>query len=360
MKEEIYFSDEKAQKFAERIREKNPLFICVIGNTETAKIPGISAAGANPEITDFTPPADVELLFYGRCRCIDGVPITPDGIPTPALITMSALELAEIPKRTVVGGLNVYPKAPYVELGGLPGRSIQTGNAVDKVEEVLENAKTFGKSISSTVDYLVIGESIAGGTTTALGVMTAMGIDAGGKVSSSMSSNPHDLKMRVVEEGMENAGITPGELKNDPIRAVSCLGDPMIPAFAGLVIGAAEEIPVLLAGGTQMGGVLSMVRAMNPDVLKNTAIGTTRWIISDEQADLQGIVKQIGDIPIIAANLDFSKSEHDGLRAYEREVVKEGVGAGGITIAAMLKCEEITIKDIVDKVEENYGKLTDF
>ena len=55
---------------------KKPLFMCVIGVTETAKIQGISAAGANPEITDYTPPADVELLQLGKCKCIPGVPVT--------------------------------------------------------------------------------------------------------------------------------------------------------------------------------------------------------------------------------------------------------------------------------------------
>ena len=38
---------------------KKPMFTCVIGVTETAKIQGISAAGENPQITDYTPPADV-------------------------------------------------------------------------------------------------------------------------------------------------------------------------------------------------------------------------------------------------------------------------------------------------------------
>ncbi|MEM3511163.1 MAG: hypothetical protein QXY80_00740, partial [Candidatus Jordarchaeales archaeon] len=80
-------NDVGAREFLRELEGKEPVFVCVIGNTETAKIPGISAAGKNPELTDYTPAADVELLFYGECRCIDGVPVTPEGIPTPALIT---------------------------------------------------------------------------------------------------------------------------------------------------------------------------------------------------------------------------------------------------------------------------------
>ncbi|MHA1364365.1 MAG: nicotinate mononucleotide-dependent phosphoribosyltransferase CobT, partial [Candidatus Freyarchaeota archaeon] len=93
----IAHNEKEAERFLGRIEGKEPVFICTIGNTETAKIPGISAAGKYPEITDYTPAADVELLFYGECKCIDGVPVTPDGIPTPALITRSALSLADIP-----------------------------------------------------------------------------------------------------------------------------------------------------------------------------------------------------------------------------------------------------------------------
>lgn len=192
----VAHNESKATEFVDKLLGRKPTFICTIGNTETAKISGISAAGAFPEITDCTPPADVELLFYGKCKCIEGVPVTPDGIPTPALITMSALELANIPTFTVVGGLRVKPHAPFIDLGGSPGDDIRTGKAVKNVEEVIERARTCGRSFAGGVDYLVIGESIAGGTTTALGIMLAMGVDARRKVSSSMPSNPHELKIK--------------------------------------------------------------------------------------------------------------------------------------------------------------------
>ena len=125
----------KAKAFLDEIEGKNPLFVCTIGTTETGKIAGISAAGANPEFTDYTPPADAELLLLGRCKSIAGVPITPDGIPTPALITMSALRLADIPVLIASGGIKVKPQIPFLDLGGSPGRDIRTGNAVDNVSE---------------------------------------------------------------------------------------------------------------------------------------------------------------------------------------------------------------------------------
>lgn len=354
----LFYEEAKGKDFLARIEGKNPLFVCVIGTTETAKIPGLSAAGKYPELTDYTPPADVELLLLSSCKCIEGVPVTPEGIPTPALITMSALKLANIPALIVSGGVKVNPHTPFIDLGGKPGGDIRTGRAVENVEEIFERARVAGENLSRVADYLVIGESVPGGTTTALGVLLAMGIDAWGKVSSSMPDNPHELKIRTVEAGLKAANIKFGSLANDPLRAISCVGDPMMPAFAGLVLGAAHRIPVLMAGGTQMGAVLAVIKALRKDVLNDVAIGTTRWIINDKTADLKGIVAQIADVPILAADLDFSNSRFTGLRAYEAGVVKEGVGAGGATVAAMAKSKGLISKvAMLEEIEKNYERL---
>jgi uncharacterized protein (TIGR00303 family) len=351
-------NEPKAEGFLKRIDRKNPLFVCVIGTTETAKIPGISAAGKYPELTDYTPPADVELLLLGRCKCIPGVPVTPEGIPTPALITRSALKLAEIPVLVANGGLRVKPSIPFLDLGGSPGGNIRTGKALENVGEVIQRATIAGESMAKLADYLVIGESIPGGTTTALGVLLAMGIDAKGKVSSSMQGNPHELKNETVKAGLRASGEKFGSLAEDPIKAVSCLGDSMMPAFAGLVLGAATKVPVLMAGGTQMGAVLAVVKALNRHVLDNLAIGTTRWIIADKTSDLRGIISQIADVPILAADLDFSRSKFAGLRAYEEKVVKEGVGAGGAAVAAMIKSgDSLTREALLREIERNYELL---
>lgn len=247
-----------------------------------------------------------------------------------------------------------------LDLGGKPGGDIRRGKAVDNVEEILRRGKIAGENLAGTTDYLVVGESIPGGTTTALGVLLAMGIDARGKVSSSMPGNPHELKIKTVEEGLKASKVEFGTLANNPLKAISYVGDPMIPAFAGLVLGAANKVPVLMAGGTQMGAVLAVINALNPNVLDNIALGTTRWIIIDKTADLKGIITQIADVPILAADLDFSQSRFEGLKAYELGVVKEGVGAGGAAIAAMAKSQgSITKHTLLREIERNYERLVD-
>jgi NaMN:DMB phosphoribosyltransferase len=89
-------------------------------------------------------------------------------------------------------------------------------------------------------------------------------------------------------------------------------------------------------------------------------VGTTRWITDDKTADIKGIIKQIADVPILAANLNFSNSRFGGLKAYEAGVVKEGVGAGGASIAAMLRtCGKVTSRILLEEIERNYELLVE-
>ncbi|NLX47499.1 MAG: TIGR00303 family protein [Euryarchaeota archaeon] len=352
------FEEQEGRKFMRRVWGKRPTFAVVIGNTETAKIPGVSAAGAVPEITDFTPAADVELLHYGRCKCIDGVPVTPTGVPTPGIITMSALQLFPMPTFAINSGVRVRPHTPYFEMEGVPGQDIRTGRALDDPRRVYENGVLLGKELAKSSEYLVVGESIAGGTTTALAVLMAMGYDGQGKVSSSMIDNPHSLKERIALEGISNSPFSREEMRADPLKAVQAVGDPMMPAAAGVVAGAAENVPVIMAGGTQMAAVMAIVAGLSPGSLRNLVLGTTKWIVNDRSSDVRSIVSQIGSVPILAADLDFGPSVHEGLNVFERGLVKEGVGAGGASIAAFLASQgSVDAKLMLAQVEDNYVRL---
>jgi uncharacterized protein (TIGR00303 family) len=352
------FEPSKAESFLKEIEGKDPIFVCTIATTETAKIKGISAAGKDPEFTDYTPPADMEYLYYGRCRCIDGVPVTPDGIPTPALITKVAIDMSVIPVVIVDAGSKIKPQAPFLDIGGRPGMDIRTGQAVNNVSSIFERAMVAGRNLAGASDYLVLGESIPGGTTTALSVMIAIGLDAKGRVSSSMPDNPHNLKLSVVRQAIEAAGIGEGELKGRPLEAISMVGDPMQVAVAGLMVGAAKKVPVMLAGGTQMAAVLAVVNEIDPSLIDCMSIATTRWLIKDQSSDIVGLVSQVGDVPVMAANLDFKRSRHSGLQAYESGVVKEGVGAGGVTISSIAKTAgQITMKSLQEEIEREYERI---
>jgi len=309
-------------------RPKRPLFLCIISNTDTGKIPGISAAGTSPELTDYTPGADAELVETNRIITMPELPEAPGGSPTPAIVTKAALNLTGIPSLFVASGLRKKPAIPYVELGGMGGNDIRKQPAVPDAPKLYENAALLGKKLASLSDCVFIGESIAGGTTTAMAVIRAIGYS--GNVSSSFCANPMELKVRVVEEAMRRAGIAEGSMRKDPIRAVSELGDPMMPAALGLMRGL-KGTKVVLAGGTQMAAVLAMAKALG--IEGDISIATTKYIVEDCSASFREIVESTG-WPYYYTDPGLEMSKIPPVQIYAQGYVKEGVGMGGAALLA--------------------------
>src|SRR5208283_2249563 len=162
----------------------------------------------------------------------------------------------KIPHLIVNAGAELKPQTPYLDVGAEgPSDNIMTNRASSRaiVERVFERARLVGETLAKFADYLILGESIPGGTTTALAVLCALGIDARDKVSSSMPINPHHLKSQVVNNAMKKHNLRIGELADDPLKAASLVGDLMMVVVAGIALGSQKrKTPVLLAGGTQM------------------------------------------------------------------------------------------------------------
>jgi uncharacterized protein (TIGR00303 family) len=336
-----------------RFATKNPVFVCVISYTATCEIPGLTIAGAKPELVKYTSPADVEFLHYGHCKCVNAVPATPDGKPTPALITRTALHMANIPFLVVDAGAKVKPSIPFISFGMEPGGNIMHDNAMDEssVARAFEHGETTGRQLGKLSDLVVLGESIPGGTTTALAVLTALGIEAKFKVSSSMPDNPHNLKNSVVESAIKRAGKA-----SSILDAIAFFGDPMMPSIAGIAGGAlAAGSSVMLAGGTQMSAVLAIMKGLRKP-LTRLCIGTTSYVAGDASADLADLVNAASSrVPILTCDLHLSESRKAGLRAFANGFVKEGVGAGGVSIAAMLKSKgKITGRKLMRAIEKEY------
>jgi uncharacterized protein (TIGR00303 family) len=341
----------------------NSIFICVISHTETSEIPGITAAGANKDLIKYTPVADAEFLYYGKCNSINGVPSTPDGKPTPALITKTMLDIGNIPFIVVDAGVKVKPDIPLFSFNLKSGYNILKDIAMDpkQVEKAYKYGLILGKQLSKCNDLLILGESIPGGTTTALGVMLSLGIDAENKVSSSMSKNPHTIKNMVVRQSMKNNNISFGSLKDKPFDAISLVGDPMIPSITGIAQGAIEYGgKVMLAGGTQMCAILSILKSLNVAIDNNNlSIGTTKYVYNDKTADFKNLVLSIdNNVGIFSVDLHLLESTKLGLRAFESGFVKEGVGAGGVSIVTMMKEKgklnsELLLKHFEREYEKN-------
>lgn len=347
----------EGRRWIEILKGRTPFFACTIAYTETVRIPGISAAGATPELRELTALADAEFLYFDRPLCMEGLPANPLGPPSPVIITKAALNAANIPFLVVNAGMKLPCTFPAVQAGDRYGRSVVTGRAVQNPEELLERGFRLGEELSQKGGYLILAESVPGGTTTALALLMALGIDAEGKVSSSMAGNNHPIKINAVKEGFRAAGISFGSAKGDPLKAVRAVGDPMQVIVAGMALAASKKVPVMLGGGTQMAAVLALAQQIQrtgiaPGKLDQLLIGTTRWVAEDPSADLAGIVSQIGDYPVLAANLNFSNSKVPNLRPYEEGLVKEGVGAGAAALAAFLK--GIYSSALLEEIEKVY------
>lgn len=330
------------------ISPEKPLFVCILANTGTARIPGISAAGKSPELTDYTPAADAELVETGSVFSISEPAMCPSGAPTPAVLTRASMLLTGIPCLFINAGLNIRPKIPFIDLNARPGGDIRKGHAVVDAEDIYRKSADLGRKLSKLTDFMMIGESVPGGTTTAMGVMRSLGYN--GRVSSSFPDNPVSIKERVVNEAMRASGISFGSLKNQPLRAVECMGDPMMAAAAGLVDGL--NVRTILAGGTQMVSVLSIIKALG--LKKDVSIATTCYVADDKSANFREMIELLG-CPAFLANPGFGNSVVAGLRMYEKGEVKEGVGAGGAMFAAAML--GFSQKEFREKTEEVYRSV---
>jgi len=346
---ELFGNTDKAQNFLESVKSGRFLFSFVISYTETCEISGITFAGADKDSIQFTPPADAEYLHYGYCKTIDKIPMTPDGKPTPALLTKTALESSSIPHLTINAGSKISPQLPFIETGLSFGKNISIQDAMtdSQVSHAIDYGRIVGRSMASLTDCLIIGESIPGGTTTALAVLRALGFDA--KVSSSIPNNPIELKHQIVNSALERIN------SDHPYSIVAKVGDPMIPFVAGMLSSASDVSKVMLAGGTQMAAVLAFASKIGLNQ-ENTAIGTTSYITNDESANFKHLVQQIADIPAISVNPGLKNSKYSGLKAFSEGFAKEGVGAGGSIISSMLKTGNDSIK-FLEMVEEEYHRL---
>ena len=327
---DLFGNVSKAENFLDSIKNGKFLFSFVISYTETSEIPGITFAGADKDSIKFTPPADAEYLYYGNCKTIDKIPMTPDGKPTPALLTKVALESSSIPHIVINAGSKIEPQLPFIQTGLSPGKNISVNPAMSdsQISKAVDYGRIVGRTLASMTDCLIIGESIPGGTTTALAVMLGLGYKA--RVSSSIPDNPVVLKNQIASMALE------GMDSDNPYSIVAKVGDPMIPFVTGMLSAASEINPVMLAGGTQMAAVLAFASKIGFNE-KNTAIGTTCYISDDTSANFKNLVSEIADIPAIAVNPRLENSKFPGLRAFSEGFAKEGVGAGGSIIASMLK-----------------------
>ena len=327
-----------------------------ISNTDTANITGITQAGILGMI-HLTPTLDAEFLNTGEVHSLPNVAETPKGVPTPALITRAIhllhpfahIELLDL-------GLEVQPKGEDFTIHHLdisPSQSIAIGANID-AKALFDKGVAFGKSYACQDDYLVLGESVPSGTTTATATALALGYDAKALFSSSFKDVPNNIREKIINKALENI-----EGKSDLFDILGEVSDNMLIFNAGFILGVDGRFPIILAGGTQMACVLlvanSISHYMGAEVnSSNLALATTKWVVEDKNSDIKALLEML-DFPINAyyADFDFSLSSHPALKLYDEGEAKEGVGAGGALVYGGLN--GLGKEDITKQVEGFLG-----
>ena len=346
-------------------------FLLLLAATETAAVPGISAAGSTADARRLTAAADAELLTLGPTAARPhALPPLPAGV-SPALISQVVCAALQLPVVVVDGGCQVAPAIAHLRAAGAAGaRCLSSGRAMERrqVLRLMRWGRQWGHRwrASHPRGLLVIGECVAGGTSTAAAVLAGLGLNGTELVSGSLRQPPHRLRQRLLMAGLGAAGLPRRDGQPaDPVAVLAAVGDPMQALAAGVVLEAMDAGPVLLAGGSQMAAVWAVLLALvmrregsaanttlaplpsRPDVtlrqglFTRVCLGTTRWVAQDAGSDLARLLAglahhwQLKDAPLaLATSLSFADCRHQALRDYEAGYVKEGVGAGGLALLA--------------------------
>ena len=335
----------------------------VIAGTDTSEIKGISAAGINATSRRKTALADAEFLLFGASADHKyKLPFLNAGV-TPALISYVCSKLISVSPIVVPIGINQKPffRHLVVEDQNLgPSSCLTTGKSMTR-ERVLNLYKKGIQIGKSSKQPILIAESVPGGTTTAQAVMEAFGLNVSNLVGSSLFIAPRELKRKVIKTGLENANL---KSKFDSFDVISSVGDPFQAFSMGLLIGTRlANQPVVLSGGSQMLAVILLALEFldyrnKKDFIKKVFIASTGWLVNDNSlSDLLDLINEKHNVNLVGLSspLNFKSSKYKELIDYELGHVKEGVGAGGISILAFLK--GFTNKEIVSLCQLNLEKM---
>jgi uncharacterized protein (TIGR00303 family) len=331
--------------------ETETLLVLVAGTTGTARVPGISAAGSDPTLRRYTPSADAEILVCGEPVAAPAVPVSPTGTPTPAVLTRAVVETLGLDTLVVDAGLREPAAVETHDVGAAPGRDVREPVAVPAARRIYESARDLGRSLDAA--RVVVGETIPGGTTTAMAVLTALGEPTA--VSSSLPQNPTARKRAVVASALTASDTARGDSADTPLEAVRLVGDPVLPAVAGVARGAAEaDARVVLGGGTQLAAAAALLR--HDGVGVPLKLATTSFVAADETAAVDRLAAALS-LKLTVTDPDFAVvGDHPAVAGYRDGEAKEGVCAGG---ALAVAADRDALAPVRERVVRVYERLVD-
>ncbi|WP_413682860.1 nicotinate-nucleotide--dimethylbenzimidazole phosphoribosyltransferase [Prochlorococcus sp. MIT 1011] len=361
--------DERVKSWQENIT--NMAFFLILAGSRTAEIEGISAAGSTPVSRRYTAVADAELLLRGPLFPKRWpLPPLPAGV-SPALISYVASRFLKIKPTVISAGLLQSPPFSHVSLESPeigPARCLSSGNAMEitRVKLLLDGGFKIGKKLKKS---LLVTECVPGGTSTAFAVLSGLGINVNGLISGSYRNPPTELKKKLVNQGLKAANL---KKKPSSVALMAAVGDPFQPIAVGLLMGAIESgQDVLLGGGCQMLAVLALALneiepKLRSEFVGKILIGTTSWLVDETLSSAKNRNSFIHLMDHVASHFKvnllglasgyrFNESNQKVLRDYEIGYVKEGVGAGALSLLAQIK--GLTQKEMVERCDVEVGNL---
>ena len=323
--------------------DKKPVLnLLISGSTYISTIPGVTSAGATPDLTLLTPALDSEILVEGQCKSLNVPPMTPEGLPTPSLVAKACLDLSDVSTMVVDAGMGVKPQCNYLHSGLKVALDGRYGFALPHAHDAVATGRYIAKSILKNVNSVMISESIPGGTTTAQAVLSLLGEKI--ETSSSFKDNPLTLKKEIISDIVKRHGI-----QNDPLKAVSRGGDYTQEVILGL-LSENEGSEVILSGGTQM-GTIYYIASMLKLPLENVEVWTSRQIKASSEKTMKFLVDKDH---LKFSHTDFGKSRFEGIRKFEEGFVKEGAGMGGSLVLAESGNSGERIMNSIDHIYESF------
>ncbi len=377
----VFDGNGRATKIVDRIRLAQRIdFILALAGSEVSDVEGVSAAGSTPELRRQTPAIDADILL-SHLTNEQKLPVSPNGIASPVVLTRAALSL--IPHMTTIVDCGSFssPQIEHIKAGAEPGKSITSGAALSldlvnrlyeaggKLADVLARNETERANQNEQEAPVVLAECVPGGTTTAQAIFMALGIEAENLLSSSVPTCNHEQKIALAKAGIKAAAqqlnIEKDSLtsyfKANPLAAIAAVGDPMQAFAVGFVSqrnshagnnNTSNNNITILGGGSQMLAVYALANQLasnQAQQLNNIMVATTKWVAQDKFAQTAKLARLV-DAPFVASHFALTESGHAGLRAYEEGHVKEGVGAGATILLANLlaRIDEPTILQTID------------
>ncbi len=323
--------------------QERKIFLLLAGSAAVSKIPGITAAGSTPELSFLTPAVDAEIVSAGKPLSVNEPPMTPDGIPTPSIVTRACLNIASMWPLVINAGLSRKPLSVYLETGLQPADDPTKGDALPQLDKAIKTGIEIGKFLAKSFSDIYVAESVPGGTTTAYLVLRAMGYSV--ETSSSILQGSDSIKEDLWHK------LTNGkeQRKMNPLDALKRYGDYMMALSLGLSRGASGS-RIHYCGGTQMATVFDLDRIINNPAGAREVI-TTGWVIDHRPDTMRKLVR---DQKLVRVDISFHDSPFEGLRKYDEGHVREGAGMGGSYYLASAVSGR---KELMDEINRVYGEL---